>query len=99
MPPFDFDEKIIKHFENMLDIKTKNVGIQKFVKKYIGGGDSEMKFSYHQINIFVKLFISQYSKYKRKLKFVDAQDKDVTEKCIEEFAKCTLCSAKGLKFL
>ena len=95
MPLFDFSDNIIKHFENMLDIKTKNQGIQEFVKKYIGGGDTNSRYSYHQINIFVKLFISQYSKFKTKLKFVDEKDADVTEKCIEEFAKCTQYFTNG----
>lgn len=49
-------------------------------------------FSYHQIRIFIKLFIYQYSKLKNKLKFiknVDNNCKIETEKCISAFAKGT----------
>ena len=73
----------------MLDIKSKNKGIQEFVKKNIGGGNSNLKFTYHQINIFVKLFISQYSKSRLKNQFLDYHKKDVTKECIEKFAKST----------
>ena len=89
MAPFDFPNDIIKNYENMLGITPKNTGIQEFVTKHIGGRGIKAKYSYHQINIFVKLFISQYSKYKTKLKFVDKDERDVTENCIQEFAKCT----------
>ena len=45
--------------------------------------------SYHQINIFIKLFMSQYKieNPNNKLKFTD-NGEDVTEDCIEEFARC-----------
>ena len=53
MPSFNYSSKIIKLFKNMLEIET-NEEIQKFVHKYIGIGKN---YSYHQINIFIKLFI------------------------------------------
>jgi ABC-type multidrug transport system fused ATPase/permease subunit len=73
----------------MLEINS-NDKIEKFVKKYIG----ITKYSYHQINIFIKLFISQYNKFKTKLKFL-SNGKDVTKECIEEFAKCTQYFTNG----
>ena len=85
MPPFNYSKEIINCFDRMIGIKS-NEEIQEFVKKYIG----VPKYSYHQINIFIKLFISQYNNYnsEAKLKFKD-NGKDVTEKCITEFAECT----------
>ena len=53
MPSFNYSYKIIKLFKNMLEIET-NEEIQKFVHKYIG---IEKNYSYHQINIFNKLFL------------------------------------------
>ena len=89
MPPFNFLDEIINHFKNMLGIES-NEGIQEFVKKYIG----PKIYSYHQVNIFVKLFISQYSKFKNKIKFTD-NGKDVTKECIQEFANCTQYFTNG----
>ena len=83
MPPFNFSQEIINIFDRMLGIKS-NEEMQNFVKKYIG----VERYSYHQINIFIKLFISQYSKFESKLRSLQ-NDQDVTQKCIEEFAKCT----------
>ena len=95
MPPSNFPNDINKHFENMLGINSMNNGIQEFVNKQIGKGDLNAKYSYHQINIFVKLFLSQYSKYKTKIKFLDENQKDVTESCIEDFAKSTQYFTNG----
>ena len=99
LPSFDYSENIIQHFENLLDFKNnnKNSEIQKFVYKYITDEESTSKYSYHQINIFVKLFISQYSlvnKTKKKIKFIENK-KDVTEDCIKKFAKCTQYFTNG----
>ena len=89
MPKYDFPQNIIDIFKRMLDIDT-NDKIKEFVDKYIGIN----KYSYHQINIFIKLFISQYNKFKNKLTFLNG-DEDVTEKCITEFAKCTQYFTNG----
>ena len=83
MPSFNYPKEIIIHFKRMLGIET-NEEMEKFVKEHIG----IERYSYHQINIFIKLFISQYSKFETKLKFLSDKE-DVTEKCIYEFAKCT----------
>ena len=52
--------------------------------------NNSKKYSYHQIIIFIKLFISQYNKLDSKLSFTietKRKKKDVTEKCIYDFAK------------
>ena len=89
MPEYNFSLEIINIFKRMLDIDS-NTKIKEFVDEYIG----IKKYSYHQINIFIKLFISQYNKFKSKLKFYDG-DEDVTKKCIKEFAKCTQYFTNG----
>ena len=100
MPSFNFPDSIINIFNNMLGINS-NEEIREFVKKYIG---IEGRFSYHQINIFIKLFISQYSQFEGKLKFthniVDKKGKlldsiDETEIYIKEFAKSTIYFTNG----
>ena len=83
MPKFDLPIDIISIFERMLGYKT-NEEIEEFVKKYIG----IEKYSFHQIQMFIKLFISQYNMFNSKLKFTDG-GKDVTEQCIKDFAKST----------
>jgi hypothetical protein len=83
MPKFNYSKDILDLFDRMLGINT-NPEIKEFVKKNIGIN----KYSFHQINIFIKLFISQYSKFDSKLTFLE-EGKDVTEKCIKDFAKCT----------
>ena len=92
MPPFNYSEEMINIFTRMLDIKT-NDGIQKFVSKYFNKIGIK-KYSYHQINMFIKLFISQYSKFNGKLIFKSG-DKDVTEQCIEDFSKSTRYFTNG----
>ena len=84
MPKFNYPRETINIFERMLGINS-NEKMQLWVKKNIG----IERYSYHQINIFIKLFISQYNKFKTKLKFIGENNEDVTDKCIEEFANCT----------
>lgn len=66
----------------MLGINS-NEEMKKFVQNHI----LIKKYSYHQINIFVKLFISQYGKFNTKLRFFE-NGKDITDICIDELAKC-----------
>ena len=96
LPPFNYPDEIIKHFENITDVRN-NEELEKFVKNYIVEENPNQIYSYHQINIFVKLFISQYSQYnksKGKFKFLDNK-KDITPECVEKFAKCTHYFTKG----
>ena len=46
------------------------------------------KYSYHQINVFIELFIFQYNKFERKLSFI-SEGKDVIEQSIKDLDKCT----------
>ena len=88
-------KNIINLFDKMVGLNTNELIEEKFLKKYMVNLE---KYSYHQIIIFIKLFISQYNKFKNKLKFIIEyknekneieRTEDVTEKCIEDFAQST----------
>ena len=85
MPRFDFSDDIINNFNAILGIDS-NKKLQEFVKENIG----IEKYSYYQINIFIKLFISRYSHFNSKLKFVQ-NNKDDINSCIQKFAEYTKC--------
>ena len=76
MSKFNYPPETINIFKRKRGYES-NEDIEKFVKKYIGIS----KYSFHQINIFIKLFISQYSQFKSKLKFLEG-GKDMTGKFI-----------------
>ena len=92
MPSFNYPKETIEIFKNMLDINT-NDGMQKFVSKYFDKIEIK-KYSYHQINMYIKLFISQYSKLKGKLTFWRGKE-NVTVQCIEDFSKSTRYFTNG----
>ena len=94
MPPFSYDENITNTFKNMIG-KSTNPEIEEYVKKYISEGDKKPKYSYHQINIFVKLFITQCGKYNTKIRFLDPSNNVITEGIIKEFAKSTQYFTNG----
>ena len=84
IPKLNLSEDKIKLLDNMLGLKT-NEEIFNWVKKNIG----IKSYSYHQIHIFINLFISQYNKFQgAKLAFF-SNNKDVTIDCIKSFAKGT----------
>ena len=90
IPDLDLPKETINIFSRMLfDTKKK---IENFMKEKIG----IEKYSFHQVQIFIKLFISQYSKFNCKLKFIDDNDKDVTEECIQ--SKCGWSPLLGHQF-
>ena len=78
-------------FDRMVKL-NKNIEIEeKFLKKYM---NKDKNYSYYQIIIFIKLFISQYSQFDCELRFVTKNKKgeiikDKTEECIHDFAKST----------
>ena len=92
MPKYNYPSDMIEIFKRMLEIDS-NEKIKAFVEKHIGIKKPQ-PYSFHQINIFIKLFISQYNKFKSKLIFLHGK-KDVTEECISEFAKCTQYFTNG----
>ena len=84
MPSFNYQKEIINIFNTILEINS-NDGIQIFVSKYFNKVGIN-KYTIHQINIFIKLFIYQFSNIKSKLTFTN-DEKNITEQCIEDFSK------------
>ena len=78
IPNLDLSREIIDIFSQMLKFKSKEE-IEKFIGKYI----NIKKCSFHQIQIFIKLFISQYNKFESKLHFLSGK-----KEYIQEFANC-----------
>ena len=91
----DLPDNLIKILKKMInfnsnDEKEFNDEIEKFIKPYIG----IEKYSYHQLIIFIKLFISQYSKFEKGITITE-KNQDVTETYIREFAECTKYFTSG----
>ena len=94
LPKLNLPPKMIEIFNRMIDLNTNEAIEEKFVKKYM---DNSKKYSYHQIIIFIKLFISQYNKFDSKLTFYVVTKKggktekktNVTDRCIKDFAEST----------
>ena len=96
MEDLKLPKKIRDIFKNMLGFTNKNEDeenkeIEDYIKSIIGIKD----YSFHHIQTFTKLFISQYSKFGGKIIFKDSSDNDITEKCIKNFA----ISTKWRKFV
>ena len=75
-------DRIINIFKRMLGYDS-NEQIEQFINAYI----DVPKYTYHQINIFIQILISQYSKYESKLTFIGA-GKDMTAFYIKDFVNC-----------
>ena len=85
LPELNLPEDKINLFKNMLGI-SDNKEIYKWLKKKI----KIERYSYHQIHIFINLFICQYNIFKgEKISFLGKNDEDVTDKCINSFAEAT----------
>ena len=79
----DLSENIITIFNRLLELDSNNK-IEIFIKKQIGINT----VSYHQIQIFIKLFIAQFKTFEKK-KVVYSGENDLTENIIKEFAEFT----------
>ena len=73
------------------DEKEVNGEIEILIKSYIDNG----KYSYHQINIFINIFISHYCKLGTKL-IIRSNGKDISEEVINQFASCTQYFINGI---
>jgi len=86
MPPFNYQEEMIDKFRKLLGINSSDK-IQNFVSKYFNIIGIK-KYSYYQINIFIKLFISQFNQFNSEIKFfVDGID--ITKQFIVDFCRST----------
>ena len=84
LPELDLPEDKINLFKNMLGI-SDNKKIYKWLKEKI----KIERYSYHQIHIFINLFICQYNIFKGQKIYFSEGGKDVTDKCIDSFAEAT----------
>lgn len=82
----DLKLKNLNHFKNMIGA-TSNKEINDFILKNIKN-IGLTRYSYHQINIYINLFVSQYSKFNDKLLFYE-NGKNVTTECIKKFSEGT----------
>ena len=89
-PELNLDDEKLIHFGNMLGTKDNHL-ISDFINKNIGID----QYSYHQANIFINLFISQYSKTQSKRYFYGDDSKDITDLVIKNFAECTKYFTSG----
>ena len=88
-PKLELTQEKLNIFDRMLGLKTNEEIEEKFLKKYM---KNYKNYSYYQINIFIKLFISQFSKFDCKLQFAETNEKgeiinDNTDELIIDFAK------------
>ena len=88
-PKLELPLEMLNIFDRMFGFKTNEEIEEKFLEKYM---KNYKNYSYYQINIFIKLFISQFNKFDSKLRFVEKNEKgeiinDNTEKIIMDFAK------------
>ena len=65
-PKLDLPKEIIDIFERMVGLNSNEKIEEEFLQKYM---KNYKKKSYYQINTFIKLFISQYSKFDSKILF------------------------------
>ena len=96
MGKLELSEKIRNLFKKMLKFSNKNEDeenkeIEEYIKKILG----IKEYSFHQIQIFIKLFISQFSKLDGEIYFKDYYDRDITEKRINNFAETTKYFTNG----
>jgi hypothetical protein len=89
-PRLNLSAEMIEIFQRMVALNSNARIEEEFLAKFM---DNEKKYSYYQIIIFIRLFISQYNKFNSKLHFMETNDKgikiDVTDKCIKDFARST----------
>ena len=83
IPDLKLSERKLNAFKKMKGFNNIEE-IRKFIEKNIGFDI----YSYHQINIFINLFTSQYNKFDSNIKFLE-NGIDVTEKCIKAFSEAT----------
>ena len=82
VPKLDLPVETIKIFDEVLKINS-NQQIAEFIQKYIG----IEKYSFHQIQIFIKHFILLFTQLKSKFSPY-LENKREIEQYIEEFSKC-----------
>ena len=91
------DKEMTKFYNWMIpEENVEGKKIKKTPEEYINSHIGAEKFSYHQINIFNRLYMNQYKVDNAKLTFLSNSGKDITKECIEEFALCTQYFTLGI---
>ena len=91
MPNFDYSQDIIEIFNRTLDINS-NKNLQEFVLEHIG----LERYSYYQIDIFIKFYIFQFAKFQKKIKFLKDGIIDITKETIDNTVKSTQYFTNGV---
>ena len=84
LPELDLPKDIMQLFNSMLG-KYDNYDIYQWLKQKI----KLSRYSYHQIHIFINLFICQYRIFKGEKIVFKRNDINVTDECIDSFAEAT----------
>ena len=90
MLDLELPEYIKISFRNMLEIQTDKE-IEQFIKENIG----IKEYSYHQIHIFIKIFISQFNKFGGKIRFTNYDGKDINKELIKYISESTKYFTNG----
>ena len=90
LPELELEEYIIQIFNRMIG-KSTNKEIEEFIKENIGIEE----YSYHQVKTFIKIFISQFNLFSGKLKILNSQGNDMTNKYIKDIAESTKYFTNG----
>jgi len=80
LPDLELEEEIKQIFKRMIGKET-NKQIEEFIKEKI----FITEYSYHQVQTFIKLFISLFSI--TNIKFINSQKDDITIKYFAEYTK------------
>ena len=88
-PELELPENKMLHYKNMLNLNS-NKEIEDNINQFF----TISEHSYHQLSIFINLFIGQYSKTNDKRQFMYGKV-DVTDKVIECFKNCTKYFTSG----
>ena len=95
MLPLELEPDIRENFKRLNEIEDDKK-IEQFIK-YNFNSIGIKEYSYHQVQTFIKLYISQFDSFegKGKLKFVNSQGKDITKETIEYFVNSTKYFTNG----
>ena len=93
MLPLELDKNIREKFKTLNGFENDK-DIENFIKDNFNSLEIK-EYSYHQVQTFIKLYLSQFNMFNSKLAFTNTQDKNITRECIENFAKSTKYFTNG----
>jgi len=90
MAKLELEKEIRDNFKRIIGKET-NEEIEEFIKNNIG----IKEYSYHQIQMFIKLFLCQFNNIEGKIKFIDSNGKDLTDKMLQNTISIAKYCANG----